>query len=284
MSKKDGGINLGRFGNFELDDNIQTEGGQTEEGQTEGGQNKKKWSWKKTTIGAAIMWILSAWWGVWYLANQDWVKDREPVVKKDSKTEQLLAWAGNSDNPAQYIQDNLGINQEQLIEKIKEWLPQNYLPEWAENITFTLENRDYEYGWVLLESWWDWILKEVIDNVPSQVNKATFVVVSYTLNWKSQEKVFALLCSNWLVREIKDGTIYWVSTTLAYESSPGNRTVVMWKGNSFMGTLWVSLDEAKKMAKEYKYKAYEEWWLYIVVVPEWSEWENLPEWWKLVKN
>jgi len=44
MSKKDGGINLGRFGNFELDDNIQTEGGQTEEGQTEGGQNKKKWS------------------------------------------------------------------------------------------------------------------------------------------------------------------------------------------------------------------------------------------------
>ncbi len=192
--------------------------------------------------------------------------------------------SGELDNPAQYLQESLGINQKQLIDRVKWWLPKDYLPEWAENPTFTLENREYGYGGTLLTSWWDWILKEITDNIPTKVDRATFVIVKYTLNWKPQEKVFALICSNWLVKEVTDGTKYWVSTTLAYESSPGNRTVVMWKGNSFMGTLWVSLDEAKKMAKEHNYKAYEEWWLYIVVVPEWSEWEKLPEWWKLVKN
>ncbi len=90
-----GGMALDRFGDFSLDDTIITDASNDSSKNSPTSKNKKSLDWRKTAFGTAIVWILSAWWVVWSFANQDWVKDREPVVKKDPETTQLLAWAGN---------------------------------------------------------------------------------------------------------------------------------------------------------------------------------------------
>lgn len=137
------------------------------------------------------------------LPSRDGITDRKPVMRRKEEEVGIISGAAYSENPSEYLQNGLQITEEELIQRVKEWIDLTWkLPKWAKITECTFENRYYWPSWVLLETWEKGIMKKVHNRIPTQADWATFVIVKYTTtDWKEWEKAFALLCMNWLVRE-----------------------------------------------------------------------------------
>ena len=61
--------------------------------------------------------------------NTDPIEDRTPVVAKDPQTVALIQRAALTPDPVKHLQDSLGLTQDQLIERVKTWIPSYLLPQ-----------------------------------------------------------------------------------------------------------------------------------------------------------